>query len=102
MSTVTVSELHHGVERSAAPGTNRLAVESLLAQTEVLDFSTAAAIHTGEIRAALSRAGQPIGNYDAMIAGHARSAGLTVVTNNRRELDRVPGLLVEDWTVAEA
>ena len=52
-------------------------------------------------RAELARVGQQIGPYDQMIAGHARSNGLIVVTNNRREFDRVPGLRIEDW-VAKA
>ncbi len=49
------------------------------------------------VRSELARLGQPIGPYDQMIAGHARSQGLIVVTNNRREFDRVPGLRIEDW-----
>jgi tRNA(fMet)-specific endonuclease VapC len=97
VSTLTVSELHCGIERSSAPAANRAAVEAFLAFTAVLDFDTAAAVHTGDIRAVLAQVGQPIGSYDAMIAGHARSAGLTVVTNNTREFARVPGLLVVDW-----
>ncbi|GFM58066.1 hypothetical protein PSCICF_42440 [Pseudomonas cichorii] len=56
-----------------------------------------AAAHTGQLRAELGRAGTPIGPYDQMIAGHARSLGLILVTNNRREFDRVSGLRVEDW-----
>ena len=61
-------------------------------------FDAAAASHSGQIRASLHRAGQPIGSYDLMIAGHARSLGLVLVTHNTREFSRVPGLLVEDWT----
>ncbi|HCA6453739.1 TPA: VapC toxin family PIN domain ribonuclease, partial [Pseudomonas aeruginosa] len=53
----------------------------------------------GQLRAELARLGKQIGPYDQMIAGHARSQGLIVVTNNRREFDRVPGLRVEDWVV---
>ena len=58
-----------------------------------------AAAHTGQIRAELTRTGVPIAPYDQMIAGHARSRGLIIVTNNRREFDSVPGLRLEDWTV---
>ena len=64
----------------------------------MLPFDASAAQHAGEIRARLSTAGTPIGGYDVLIAGHARSAGLTVVTNNTREFERVPGLEVVDWT----
>ncbi len=50
------------------------------------------------IRAELAKIGKPIGPYDQMIAGHARSLGLIVVTNNLKEFERVPGLRIEDWT----
>ncbi len=97
LSTVVLSELTFGAEASNAVEANLHVVEGLAARLEVLDFDAAAAQHTGQIRAQLKRAGTPIGPYDAMIAGHARSRGLVVVTNNRREFDRVPGLLVENW-----
>lgn len=97
ISTVTLMELIYGVERSADPTRNLAEVEGFSARLEVLDFDSHAAAHTGQIRAELSRSGTPIGPYDQMIAGHARSRGLIVVTNNRREFDRVPGLRVEDW-----
>ena len=56
-----------------------------------------AAMHAGRARAQLAAAGAPIGPYDVLIAGHARSLGLVVVTNNEREFARVPGLEVENW-----
>ena len=98
VSTITVAELHLGVGRSSDPGHNGRAVAELLAFLEVLPFDAAAAEHAGEIRAVLAQLGTPIGGYDVLIAGHARSQGMTVVTKNRREFDRVPGLLVTDWT----
>lgn len=98
VSTITVAELQYGVERSSDPARNRRATEEFLALLEVQSFSTAAAEHLGEIRAALAASGRPIGAYDVLIAGHARSGGLTLVTNNTREFERVPGLLVEDWS----
>ncbi|MFT4030493.1 MAG: type II toxin-antitoxin system VapC family toxin [Protaetiibacter sp.] len=98
VSAVTVSELHYGVERSARPAQNRRAVEELLGLVVVLPFDEVAAIHAAEIRAQLAAHGTPIGGYDVLIAGHARSQGLTVVTNDVREFDRVPGLVVEDWS----
>lgn len=100
VSSVTVSELTYGTERSADPASSRMAVEQFLALVTVLPFDAAAAQHSGEIRARLAAAGTPIGGYDVMIAGHARSAGLAVVTNNIREFSRVPALEVVDWTVA--
>ena len=97
VSAITVSELTYGVEKSSDPARNRAALQMALAQLEALDFDDAAAAHAGEIRALLARAGTPIGGYDVLIAGHARAAGLTVVTHNIREFGRVPGLVVEDW-----
>lgn len=101
VSTITVAELQFGAERSQNPQQNRHAYEAFLALVEVQPFSFAAAEHSGEIRAELAKTGRPIGSYDALIAGHARASGLVVVTNNVREFDRVPGLLVEDWTQPE-
>ena len=72
------------------------------ARLEVLPFEERAAAHYGEIRADLERAGTPIGPYDLMIAGHARSQGLTLVTNNTREFERVGGLRTENWAGREA
>lgn len=63
----------------------------------MLDYDAEAAAHTGLLRAELARLGPPIGPYDQMIAGHARANGLIVVTNNRREFERIPGLRIEDW-----
>jgi tRNA(fMet)-specific endonuclease VapC len=72
----------------------------MVARLEVLPFDDKAAYHFGQIRAALYRSGQPIGPYDMMIAGQARAAGLTLVTNNKKEFERVPGLVLEDWSEA--
>lgn len=63
----------------------------------MLPYGSDAAAHTGRIRAELAPLGEPISPYDTMIAGYARSRGLTVVTANTREFDRVPGLVVENW-----
>lgn len=97
VSTVALSELYFGVEKSARPDNNLKVLESFAARLDVLPFDAAAAAHSGQVRAALQREGQPIGSYDLMIAGHARSMGLVLVTHNTREFGRVPGLLVEDW-----
>lgn len=98
VSSITVAELHYGIERSTDPARNRRATEEFLALLEVQPFTATAGEHSGEIRAALAASGQPIGGYDVLIAGHARAGGMTVVTNNVREFERVPGLLVEDWS----
>lgn len=98
ISTVTLMELFYGAEKSAFPEQNLTIIEGLAARLQVLDYDTKAAAHTGQMRAELQKKGKPIGAYDYMIAGHARSLGLIVVTNNLREFERVPGLRVEDWT----
>jgi tRNA(fMet)-specific endonuclease VapC len=99
-SSVTMAELLYGAEKSPKVADNLSVIESFAARLEVLDFDQPAAAHSGQIRAGLESEGQPIGPYDLMIAGHARSRGLVLVTNNRREFDRVPGLMVEDWVAA--
>jgi len=97
VSSVTVAELMYGAEKSAQQAHNITVVEGFLARLAVLPFVSKEAAHFGQIRAALERAGTPIGPYDLMIAAHARSQGLTLVTNNLREFERVPGLMVENW-----
>jgi tRNA(fMet)-specific endonuclease VapC len=97
ISSVVLSELYYGVENSSRPEANQRVLESFAARLVVLPFDSAAAFHSGRVRAELKRTGQPIGGYDLMIAGHARSLGLALVTNNTREFGRVPGLMVENW-----
>ncbi|RDJ03043.1 type II toxin-antitoxin system tRNA(fMet)-specific endonuclease VapC [Rhizobium grahamii] len=99
ISSVSVMELIYGAEKSAMPERNLAVVEGFAARLEVLPYDEIAAAHTGQLRAELARQGTPIGPYDQLIAGHARSRGLVIVTNNRREFDRVDGLRIEDWTV---
>ena len=97
VSAVTAMELFFGAEKSARPVDDLAIVESFLARLPVLPFNDLAAGQAGEIRASLERKGTPIGAYDIMIAGHARSLGLTVVTNNLREFGRIDGLRAETW-----
>ena len=97
ISSITLMELLYGAEKSTNPERNLKVVESFASRLEVLDFGARAAQHVGQIRAELTRSGCPIGPYDQMIAGHARSLGLIVVTNNEREFQRVSGLRVMNW-----
>jgi len=97
VSSVTYAELVHGVEKSAAVEKNRLALLTLLANIEILDFDINAADCYGKIRADLEKKGTPIGPLDMMIAGHAQSLGYTVVTNNVKEFSRVKNLKIENW-----
>ena len=97
VSTIVLTELLHGAEKSAAPIENRREVVRLADRLNVLTFDEAAASHSANIRAVLERRGLRIGGYDLLIAGHARSRGLTLITGNLREFQRVEGLLAEDW-----
>ena len=97
ISSVTYAELIHGVEKSKAVDKNRIALTLLLTDIEILPFDIGAAEGYGEIRAELERKGTPIGPLDMMIAGHARSLGYTVVTNNIKEFERIDGLRLENW-----
>ena len=97
ISAITYAELVHGVEKSKAVDRNRLALTILLSNIEILDFDMNAAEEYGRIRADLEKKGTPIGPLDMMIAGHAKSLGYTVVTNNVGEFKRVEGLQHENW-----
>lgn len=97
ISVITLSELLHGAEKSSQPLTNLSVVEDFCSRLEVLPYTAKAAQHYGAIRAELERIGQPIGVNDLHIAAHARSEGLTLVTNNTREFERVAALQFENW-----
>jgi tRNA(fMet)-specific endonuclease VapC len=98
ISAITLAELEFGAAKSSRPERNREALSGFLAPLEIAPFDDAAALHYGEVRAALEKEGSPIGSMDLMIASHARSLSVTLVTNNEREFRRVPGLKVENWT----
>ncbi len=97
VSSIVLTELLHGAAKSARPDHHRIQVERLAARLDVLTFDEPAAHHAADIRATLERSGRPIGSYDLLIAGHARSRGLIVVTANLGEFARVEGLRSEDW-----
>ncbi len=97
ISAITLAELEHGVEKSAYPEKNAVALMQFLSIIEVLPFDGSAAIEYGKICAFLQKKGTPIGTMDNLIAAHARTEKLVLVTNNVREFERVPGLAVENW-----
>lgn len=97
ISAVTLAELMHGAEKSSDPPRNLAAVEDFCSRLAVLPYAERAASHYGSIRTVLEARGRPIGVNDLHIAAHARSEGLTLVSNNLREFERVPGLLIENW-----
>ncbi|GAB6090568.1 type II toxin-antitoxin system tRNA(fMet)-specific endonuclease VapC [Spirochaeta dissipatitropha] len=100
ISSITYAELIHGVEKSSLPERNRRNVEDFVSHLEIVGYDKTAAAHYGEIRADLKRKGRVMGVNDLHIAGHARSQGLVLVTNNTREFERVDGLRIADWTCA--
>jgi tRNA(fMet)-specific endonuclease VapC len=98
ISTVTIAELHYGVEKSIRVEQNQTALEQFLLPLAVVAFDYAAARAYGRIRTALERSGTPIGALDMLIAAHALSLNVTLVTNNTKEFSCIPALHVEDWT----
>ena len=99
ISSIIYMELVYGAERSSNPDRNLTSLEGFVARMDVLPLDDSAAAHAGQIRAELARLGMPIGPYDQLIAGHARSQGLVLVTNNEKEFARVPGLRTENWVL---
>jgi len=99
ISVITKSELLFGVEMSSRRQQDEIALNALLPYVDVLDFPDEAAPHYANIRAHLKTRGTMIGANDLFIAAHARSLGMTLVTNNTQEFSRVPDLTLENWTV---
>ena len=97
ISSITYAELCYGVAHSARQAANAQELEVFLIDLDILPFDQNAGRHYGEIRHALAIRGEPIGANDLLIAAHACSANATLVTNNAREFERVPGLRVENW-----
>jgi tRNA(fMet)-specific endonuclease VapC len=98
VSVITKAELLYGVELSPRPEQDRAALEAFLLHVETLEFQDVAAAHYAAIRANLKRSGQFIGANDLLIAAHARSLDLVLVTNNTAEFSRVTDLKLENWT----
>ena len=97
ISSITLAELEYGMKHSSDPVKNEQALLRFLAPLSVLPFGAAAASEYGDIRAYLQSRGTPIGPLDMLIAAHARVEGMTLVTNNMREFERVPELDLENW-----
>lgn len=97
ISSITYAELLHGVEKSNAKEKNRIALTMFLSEIQIVSFDIFAAHSYGVIKASLQKKGLPIGPMDTLIAAHAQSLGLTLVTNNTKEFSRVENLALEDW-----
>jgi tRNA(fMet)-specific endonuclease VapC len=98
ISSITLAELQYGVEKSINREKNKEALEKFLTPIEIIDFGVSATKEYGKIRAELEKMGTPIGSLDMLIAAHAKSLDLTLVTNNEKEFDRVNSLKIENWT----
>ena len=99
ISSITLSELRYGVAKSTHREKNTKALDEFIIPLELVSYDESAARVYGDIRAALEKAGTPIGSMDMLIAAHAVSLGIPLVTNNAREFLRVPSLKIIDWTV---
>ncbi len=97
ISSITLAELEYGMKHSSNPAQNERALLRFLVPLSVLPFGAGAASEYGAIRAFLQNNGTPIGQRGMLIAAHANSEGLVMVTNNVREFERVPGLEIENW-----
>ena len=98
ISIITLAELTHGVYKSVNKEKNMDALLQFLLKIEILPFDMLAAVEYGKICAYLQSQGTPIGTMDMLIAAHALSRSLTIVTNNVREFERVPNLMIENWS----
>ncbi|HLB58092.1 MAG: twitching motility protein PilT [Gammaproteobacteria bacterium RIFCSPHIGHO2_02_FULL_42_13] len=96
-SSITLSELFYGVEKSQRKQKNTSALEKFILPLDILPFDDKAAYQYGALRAYLERKGTPIGSMDLMIAAHALSIRAILVTNNVKEFSRVPKLTLENW-----
>jgi tRNA(fMet)-specific endonuclease VapC len=99
ISSITLSELCYGVAKSTHREKNAKALDEFIIPLELVHYDESAAHVYGDIRAALEKAGTSIGSMDMLIAAHALSLGIPLVTNNTREFLRVPSLKIIDWTV---
>ena len=97
ISVVTYAELIYGVEHSSSKKVNRVVIDDFVRHLTIVPWGEEAAEHYGSIRAYLQTEGKVIGSMDMMIAAHARSQKMTLVTNNDKHFKRVPKLIVENW-----
>jgi len=99
ISSITVAELYYGVFNSTYIERNGTNLANFLIGLNVVDFDSGAAVEYGKICATLRKYGTPIGPMDMLIAAHAKSMDLTLITNNTIEFERIEGLQFEDWLI---
>ena len=100
ISSITVAELYYGVFNSEHVKKNGTNLTNFLIGLHIVEFDSGSAMEYGRIRADLRKKGSLIGQMDMLIAAHAKSRSLTLITNNIDEFKRVEGLEFEDWMVA--
>ena len=98
ISSITLAELRYGVAKSKHKEKNASALDEFIIPLEIASFDEEAALAYGDFHTTLEKAGTPIGAMDMLIAAHAASMGVTLVTNNTREFSRIPTLDIVDWT----
>ncbi|MCP4024501.1 MAG: type II toxin-antitoxin system VapC family toxin [Desulfobacteraceae bacterium] len=97
ISSITVSELHYGVSKSRFQKENLKRLEEFLTPFQILPYDENASRYYGEIRSYLESKGRIIGPLDLLIAAHALSQNIVLVTNNEKEFKRIPSLKIENW-----
>ena len=97
ISAITLFELHYGIEKSQHRQRAEVALAKFLLPLSLIDIDQSAAIEAAAIRAKLEKNGMPIGPYDLLIAGLARSRAMTLVTNNTKKFERIVDLHLENW-----
>ncbi|WP_022669470.1 type II toxin-antitoxin system tRNA(fMet)-specific endonuclease VapC [Desulfospira joergensenii] len=98
LSIISYAEFLYGIQRAANPSKHQGLVDQFIVHVDILLWDRVAAEHYSQIRAELEGQGMTIGNMDMMIAAHARSQGMILVTNNEKHFKRVSNLLIENWT----
>jgi len=97
VSVITLAELEYGIAKSSRPARNRAALEQFVSPLEVASFDRDATAAYGRVRTLLEKKGRPIGSMDLLIAAHAISLDVQLITHNVKEFGIVPGLRIEDW-----
>ena len=97
ISSITTSELLYGAEKSKYPAKNKEALERFLSPLNIVDYGYKASLAYGKIRTFLEKTGNIIGSMDLLIAAHALSLNVTIITNNEKEFKKVKNLKVENW-----
>ena len=97
LSSVAMAELRYGAAKSRRKRANHRLLDTLAEEVRCVDFDVHAAATYGDVRTALEKRGKPLGAYDMLIAAHALSLGLVLITDNEREFKRVRSLVVENW-----